>query len=186
MFNVRDKDAPKPKKIRVDQTEARLPPLPYPLRTSETIPEPRHELRLITKESHSSKKGARGFGATPKRKNSITELPTNPETDLLNQTYVTKGLTYDDGAPLEDQISKLMIEDEMLNLQIERSDQRDKVEELRTIKAERRLQLILMKQKLAQRQEAKKREESEAKRRKPLLRGAAALRLQKNNDLDGV
>lgn len=104
---------------------------------------------MLTKENV-GKKAARGFGSTPKRKNSISELPTNPETDPLNQTYVTKGLAYANGVPLEDQISKLMIEDEMLNLQIERSDQRDKVEELKTIKAERRLQLILMKQKLAQ------------------------------------
>jgi len=75
-----------------------------------------------------NKRGARGKLASPiknsplKRRNSITELPTNPESDVLNQTYVTKGLSYETGGTLEDQISKFMIEDELLNLQIERSD----------------------------------------------------------------
>ena len=131
MFNVKDKDAVEKKRAKVDQTEARLPPLPYPLRTSETIPEPRHELRLMTKDMVSrqkNKRGARGKLASPiknsplKRRNSITELPKNPESDVLNQTYVTKGLSYETGGTLEDQISKFMIEDELLNLQIERSD----------------------------------------------------------------
>jgi hypothetical protein len=51
MFNIKDKDAPKEKKIKVEQSEARLPPLPYPLRTSDTILEPRDEIRLMTKEN---------------------------------------------------------------------------------------------------------------------------------------
>lgn len=75
------------------------------------------------------------------RKNSISQVPQDPESDILNQTYVTKGLVWENGQSLEDQISKFMIEDELLNLQIEKSDQRDKVEELKTIKAERRVKL---------------------------------------------
>jgi hypothetical protein len=120
MFNVKDKDVVEKRRAKVDQAEARLPPLPYPLRTSETIPEPRHELRLVTKENVVKKKNQRAsrmkLASPPKRKNSISELPTNPESDIMNQTYVTKGLSYEAGGTLEDQISKFMIEDELLNL----------------------------------------------------------------------
>lgn len=115
------------------------------------------ELKMMTKEQIIERNRRRLGRPIRPRKNSLSAVPGDAETDIQNVILPVKKPKAGEKS-IERQISDFMIEDEILNLQIERSNKKDELEELKTIQAERKVKLQIMKKSLLNQEQRRLRE----------------------------
>lgn len=115
------------------------------------------ELKMMTKEQIIERNRRRLGRPLRPRKNSLGAVPRDAETDIQNVVVPVKKSKAGEQS-IEKQISDFMIEDELLTLQIERSNKKDEIEELKTIQAERRVKLQIMKKSLLSQEQRRLRE----------------------------